>query len=487
MTAVALRVRMAIFLVVSLVAMLILALGYARLPELLFGVGHYSVTVQLPETGGLYQRGNVVYRGTEVGRVKSVHLTDNGVDAELSLRSDVKIPSDVRAEVHSVSAVGEQYLALTPPRGVEEVGLALKNGDVIRRDETSVPPDINALLDATTRGLQAIPGENLRTTVDEAYTAFAGLGPDISRFVVASTQLAIDARKNLDALTNVVDNVAPILNTQTDTSDSIHIWAARLADVTKQLKTNDSAVRGILQDGPAAADEVRQLFDRLQPTLPIILANLVSIGPVLVTYRDNLEQLLVLVPQGVADIQAVMLANRDTKQDYKGAYLSFNLNLNLPPPCSTGFMPVQQQRDASYEDYPDRPAGDLYCRVPQDAMFNVRGARNTPCVTRPGKRAPTVKMCESDENYVPLNDGYNWKGDPNATLSGQSIPQPPPGTPGSTALPPTAAPPIAVTGYDPATGSYITPDGQMYTQENLAPNADKTQTWQSMLVPPPRS
>ena len=54
-------------------------------------------------------------------------------------------------------------------------------------------------------------------------------------------------------------------------------------------------------------------------------------------------------------------------------------------------------------------------------MLNVRGARNLPCETRPGKRAPTVKMCESDETYVPLNDGYNWKGDPNRTYSGQAI------------------------------------------------------------------
>ena len=46
----------------------------------------------------------------------------------------------------------------------------------------------------------------------------------------------------------------------------------------------------------------------------------------------------------------------------------------------------------------------------------------------PGKRAPSVAMCESDENYVPLNDGFNWKGDPNATISGQAIPQLRPGT-----------------------------------------------------------
>ena len=72
----------------------------------------------------------------------------------------------------------------------------------------------------------------------------------------------------------------------------------------------------------------------------------------------------------------------------------------------------------------------MYCRVPQDSQLQaVRGARNTPCATVPGKRAPTVKMCESGEQYVPLNDGTNWKGDPNATLSGQGIPQLPPGSP----------------------------------------------------------
>ncbi|TAM63441.1 MAG: MCE family protein, partial [Mycobacterium sp.] len=105
-----------------------------------------------------------------------------------------------------------------------------------------------------------------------------------------------------------------------------------------------------------------------------------------------------------------------------------NLNLNWPPPCTTGFFPVQQQRSAVFEDTPPRPPGLVYCRIPQDSNFNaVRGARNYPCETRPGKRAATVKQCESDEPYIPLNDGFNWRGDPNATLTGQGVPQFDPG------------------------------------------------------------
>jgi phospholipid/cholesterol/gamma-HCH transport system substrate-binding protein len=489
-------IQMAIFALVALTALAVMLFGYMRVQDMV-GLGQYRVKLDLPETGGLYPRSNVTYRGAQVGIVDSVNLTDTGVQAVLSLNKDVKIPADLTAEIHSVSSVGEQYVQLVPRSGS---GPSLADGDVIPADRTTVPTDINKVLADTTRGLQAIPQDNLKTVVDEAYVAVGGLGPELRRLVNGSTTLAIDARKNLDPLTTLIDQSKPVLDSQTETADSIQAWAANLASISGQLQSQDQAVAGILEKGPGAADEVRALFDRLQPTLPIVLANLVSLGEVAVTYKPGIEQLLVLLPQGTAVTQAVGVHKRNTKQDYMGDALVFNLNLmipafpapiplppqQIPPPCTTGFLPPQQQRVPTFEDYPDRPPGDVYCRVPQDAPFNVRGARNLPCETVPGKRAPTVKMCESNAYYVPLNDGYNWKGDPNATLSGQAVPQLPPGSPPAQAAPPPgpAPPPIAAAEYDPATGTYVGPDGRVYTQSNLAHGAKEEQTWQTMLVPP---
>ena len=352
-------------------------------------------------------------------------------------------------------------------------------------NRTSVPPDINHLLDSVNQGLQAIPHGNLKTAVDEAYTAVSGLGPEIQRLVKGSTALAIDARQNLDPLTTLIDQSAPVLDSQVQTSDAVAAWAAHLADITEQLQTQDGAVTGVLADGAQAADETRRLFERLQPTLPVLLANLVSVGEVGITYRNDIEQLLVLLPQATALMQAAMVPDQNTNLAYKGPYLSFNLNVNVPPACTTGYLPAQQRRPPTMVDYPERPDGDLYCRIPQDAMNNVRGARNTPCETRPGKRAATVKECESDQEYVPLNDGLNWKGDPNATLSGQGVPQLPPGVPPAPDSPPgPATPPIAVAQYDPATGAYIGPDGRVYRQSELAQNGPSEKTWESMLIPP---
>jgi phospholipid/cholesterol/gamma-HCH transport system substrate-binding protein len=486
------KTQLAIFAVVAVIASAVMIFSYIKAPAL-FGVGRYTVIVELPRGGGLYASGNVTYRGTEVGRVTDVRLTDTGVEAVLSLRSDVHIPADLDAQVHSVSAVGEQYVALLPRSGN---GPALKNGDVIPMDRSSVPPDINTLLDAANQGLQAIPRDNLKTVIDESYTAVGGLGPEISRIVQGSTQLAIDARTNLDPLTTLIDNSRPVLDSQANTSADIQAWAAHLADLTGQLKSNDTAMAGLLEQGGPAADQGRQLVDRLQPAVPTLLANLLAVGKTTSDYRAGIEQLLVVAPGVIAGMQAALVTNRHTK--HPGLTLDFNLNLNIPPVCSTGYLPPSQAHVVSGHDgTPDEgiPAredtfnGDLYCRIPQESPFYVRGARNFPCLTRPGKRAPTAAMCESDEQYVPLNDGLNWKGDPNATVSGQGVPQAQPGLP-ATPVPPQAPlttqapPPNPIATYNETSGNYVGIDGQVYNESDLN-RTEKGQTWQSMLTPPP--
>jgi phospholipid/cholesterol/gamma-HCH transport system substrate-binding protein len=477
----AIKIQLVIFAVISTVGIAFMFFGYMRAPASFFGVGRYNVTVHLPAAGGLYADGNVTYRGVAVGRIVDVELTDNGAAAVLSLRSGIDIPADLDAEVHSVSAVGEQYIALLPRNGE---AAPLKNGDVIPASRTSIPPNINSLLASANTGLKAIPGDDLKTVIDESYLAVGGLGPDLSRLLDNAIDLSRGARENLDSFVTLIDKSKPLLDSQTQTSGAIQAWASNLATATTQLKDNDESVAGLLTEGSKSTDEVRMLVDELKPTLPLLLANLVSVGDVALTYRDNIETLLVAVPQAVGNVQGILLANTGTKQDYVGAYLSFNLNLNSPPPCTTGFLPVQQQRAPSFQDAPDVPEGSFYCRIPQDSQVTtVRGARNLPCAGRPGKRAPTVAMCESDEEYVPLNDGFNWKGDPNATFSGQDIPQI---TPGQAPPAPTGAgiPPLAVVEYDPATGGYLGPDGQMHTQGDLAQNSQEEKSWQEMLIPP---
>ncbi|MDT7766199.1 MAG: phospholipid/cholesterol/gamma-HCH transport system substrate-binding protein, partial [Mycobacterium sp.] len=249
-------IQLAILSAITIVAIGVMAFGFVNVPALL-GIGRYTVTVELPASGGLYPTSVVTYRGTEIGRVKSIDVTHDGVRAVLNLESDTKVPADVSAAVHSRSAVGEQFLELTPGAGANTASLrdgtaSLQNGDVIPVGKAQIPPDIGSLLDATNTALQAIPPDNLRTVVDEANKAVGGLGPELSRIVDGSTALAIEGGKSVDQLGQLIDQSPPVLNSQVQTADSIATWAERTASITGQLKAQDAAFADLLNIGGPA-------------------------------------------------------------------------------------------------------------------------------------------------------------------------------------------------------------------------------------------
>ena len=178
--------------------------------------------------------------------------------------------------------------------------------------------------------------------------------------------------------------------------------------------------RGILANGPGAADEASALFNQIKPTLPVLLANLTTVGQVAVTYNASLEQLLVLLPPYIGSIQAVGSPLNNPTGMTLG---DFTLTINDPPACTVGFLPPSRggrRRTSSDVDTPD----GLYCKLPQDSPIAVRGARNYPCQGQPGKRAPTVEICDSDKPYEPLAMRQHATGpypiDPN--LIAQGIP-----------------------------------------------------------------
>ena len=188
---------MAILATVTVVACGVMAFGFVKVPALL-GIGRYNVTVDLPASGGLYPTSVVTYRGSEIGRVTSIDVTHDGVRAVLKLDSSTKVPSDVSAAVHSRSAVGEQFVELTPQAGTSDdtaAAAARRRCDPGRAGRRFLPTS-EACSTPPIRALQAIPQDNLRTVVDEADKAVAGLGPELSRIVDGSTSLAIEARQD---------------------------------------------------------------------------------------------------------------------------------------------------------------------------------------------------------------------------------------------------------------------------------------------------
>src|SRR5271166_4328440 len=109
------KTQLALLVVLAVAAVVVLVWYFLRIPSLV-GVGRYTLYAELPQSGGLYRTGNVTYRGITIGTVSDVEPTERGVRATMSIDDGYRIPTDASANVHSVSAVGEQYLDLVSTR-----------------------------------------------------------------------------------------------------------------------------------------------------------------------------------------------------------------------------------------------------------------------------------------------------------------------------------------------------------------------------------
>ncbi|EUA51027.1 mce family protein [Mycobacterium xenopi 3993] len=321
-------------------------------------------------------------------------LTANGAKATLSLATSPKIPANLQADVRSISAVGEQYVDLRPKTDSPPY---LRNGSVIPMRDTTIPQAVGPLLEQVNALISSIPKNKLSQLLDESFQSFNGEAYDLGSLFDSSARISADANSVADRTRTLTEDTVPLLDSQARTTDSVRTWARSLAGISDVLVTDDSRVRTLLQNGPEAANEASRLFEQIKPTLPVLLANLTTIGQIGVTYHPGLEQLLVLLPTAVAIEQAA----GPTNHPEGFAQGDFALTIDDPPICTVGFLPPSQWRspaDTSDIDTPD----DMYCKLPQDSPLSVRGARNYPCMDKPGKRAPTVEICKSDKPYMPL-------------------------------------------------------------------------------------
>lgn len=506
------RNQLIIFTIASVIGIAAMVLVYMQVPTLL-GIGRMTVKVELPRTGGLYRFSNVTYRGVQIGKVTDVRATRAGAEATLSLNTSPKIPADLQASVLSVSAVGEQYVDLQPRT---DAGPYLQNGSVIAAKNTTVPQKVGPMLDQVSALLTSIPKEKLAQLLDESFKGLNGSGDELAALFDSSSTLTQDFDATADRTRTLIEDGKPLLDGQAVSADALRTWARSLAGVTGQIAADDTALRGLLQNGPAAADEASALLQQIKPTLPVLLANLTTVGQIGVTYHASLEQLLVLLPPYVASIQAVGLPRNNPTGYTQG---DFTLTINDPPACSVGFLPPSEWRSPADLSEIDTPDG-LYCKLPQDSPIAVRGARNYPCMGQPGKRAPTVEICESDQPFSPLSMRQHVTGpypiDPNLVAQGIPLddrvtlnehiygplggtplppgpatappaapaPEPAPAAPAAAVAPSaftagSPGPSVAIATYDPKTGQFATPDGNVARQTSVV--ARDGQNWTDLM------
>lgn len=303
------KVQLVIFAIITLMGGAFVGGRYAQLDRLIVNRS-FPVTVQLTDSGGLFEGAQVTYRGIGVGRVGQMTFKDQGVQARLDIEDSApKIPADITAVVANKSAVGEQFMDLQPR---DNSAPYLEAGTHISAENTQIPIPTTQLLVDVNNLVKSVDTDSLKTVVNELGTALAGTGEDLGRIIDTSTAFIQTANDNIDSTRALIHDAKTVLQTQVDKQSELATFAKNLALLSDTLVDSDADVRRLLDDGPAAATEVRQVVDENAQNLGTFVNNTITANKPLFENTQAIRAVFILFPYLLEGAPSTLIQDKAT-------------------------------------------------------------------------------------------------------------------------------------------------------------------------------
>jgi phospholipid/cholesterol/gamma-HCH transport system substrate-binding protein len=140
-----------------------------------------DVTLEASNVGlQLNPRSDVKLRGIVVGEVRTIETDGDGAKIDLALKPELVnlVPHGVSARILPKTLFGEKFVALVPPKQSDR---ALKAGDVIPRDRSTVGIEVEKVLNDALPLLKALEPADLNATLNALATALEGRGAEVGR------------------------------------------------------------------------------------------------------------------------------------------------------------------------------------------------------------------------------------------------------------------------------------------------------------------
>lgn len=368
------KIQLVLFVIITLLGVSYVSANYVGLLAGFTTGGKCTVYADFADSGGIFTNAEVTYRGVAVGRVGQLKLLKNGVQAALDIDDcgKSKIPADTHAAVSDRSVIGEQYVNLLPPDDKQPY---FKGGEVIGMNRTTIPVAAETLLTNLDSLVTSVNLTNLRIMVSELGQAFSNRGQDLGSLIDSNSDLLAAAQQNLPQTVALIQQSARVLQTQLDERNPIASWAHSLNLLSQQLKSSDPDIRRLLDNGPSSLGVVRKFVQDNRTDLGITLANLATLGTILVRHKDGIEEVFELYPALAAGGQSVIRHN-------KTAALGLVTTHNTPRDCgdptkgSEGYEGTVLRSPSDLS--PAAPNVGAHCSAPESSGVNVRGSQNVP-------------------------------------------------------------------------------------------------------------
>jgi len=346
---------------IGLVMTLVVATAY-----LMFGAlqvnplaSSYRVTVALPESAGLLPNQDVTLRGVRVGRVERLDITPDGVNAVVTVDSDVQIPQHSEVRVSGLSPAGEQYIDFIPQA---DSGPYLADGAHIGQGTATVPVSLATLLADADGALAQADVDKLEVIRRELSLSDAG-PQKLKDIIDGGTFLLSTLDSVLPETTSLLKTSRVVFTLTADKTAGIGAASDNLAESFEGINRMREGYRRLTDQTPEALAKVDTLFADNSDTMVQLLGNLTTVSRLFYLRVPALNALFPSYRTSVLD--ALGSAMHDgglwgTAEIYPRQTCDYGTP-KLPP---------------SAADYPE-PFMYTYCRNDHPGVL-VRGAKNAP-------------------------------------------------------------------------------------------------------------
>ncbi len=319
----------------------------------------YRVTIQLPESGGLLPNQDVTLRGVPIGRVQSLAVTPEGVDAVATVRSDVRIPSASPVRVSGLSPAGEQYIEFAPET---DAGPYLQDGSVIAQNKTSVPVSLAQLLANADGMLKQVEPAKLELIKKEL--SLTNEGPrKLANIIDGGTFLLSTLDSVLPETTSILKTSRIVLTTAADKNAGIEVATGNLSRTFTGVNKMLDGYRRLVDQTPQTFSATDRLFDDNSDTMVGLLGSMATTAQLLYV---RVPALTALFP----DYRGSLLDALGSIMHDHGLWVTADVYPRYT--CDYG----TPRRPPSSADYPE-PYLYTYCRDDDPAVL-IRGAKNAP-------------------------------------------------------------------------------------------------------------
>ncbi len=267
----------------------------------LLSIGYTHYTAEFAQAASLAPGNAITIAGIEVGRVSSMKLVGDHVEAGLTVKKNIPLGKDTTAVIKVMTILGSRYLELVPD------GPGSLPGKRIGLDHTVVPYDLQALLADATTTFEQVDSDQFAESLGVLGKQLDGLPavvPQAMANLHTLSQITADRRDQLGTLLASTQRVANTLHAQQANLGNL---VDQGQDLIGELVARQNTFHAMLAGLTSLVSNLNQTVVNNRPMLDDMLANLRELTNMVGQHDDLIRSLLQSAPpplRGLTDATA---------------------------------------------------------------------------------------------------------------------------------------------------------------------------------------